>query len=84
MALWVDVHNLVVRETNKNFEGSPSSCVKEGWHRTAVARNRAQPRRTRRAHALKRFTTNVSFCPPKPKEFERQMSTFALRALFGT
>jgi hypothetical protein len=37
-----------------------------------------------RAHALKRFTTNVSFCPPKPKEFERQMSTFALRALFGT
>jgi hypothetical protein len=35
-------------------------------------------------HAMNRFTTNVSFCPPKPKEFERQMSTFAARALLGT
>jgi hypothetical protein len=38
---------------------------------------------TTQRHA-NRFTTNVSFCPPKPNEFERQTSTFALRAVFGT
>ena len=35
------------------------------------------------AHA-KRFTTSESFCPPKPKLFERQISTFAARAVLGT
>ena len=43
----------------------------------------APPPEGRQAPANLR-TTSVSFCPPKPKLFERQMSTFAGRAVLGT